>query len=329
MKKLKVALLIIDADNDFVNSTGTLSVPGAENAMMKLSDWIINNSDRIDSIYASQDAHSIRHIGHVGFWKKGPKGMCEPSVGQIITSEMLLDEEYEPKFHNKSDTIKYLKNLEEKGKNLKIWPVHSIDGSWGQAFPYYMTNALNYWTELNQKDPCIIRKGKENSREMYSIFSYSYPLAGEDESALKESFDYFNQLSRYDKILIAGQAGDYCVAETLVDLLFYMSPQIMGKIILLKDAISFIDPYKNRDIYESAIENYEAKEMLLSETTDYLDFLRSLSDENSYIPIGWPEIQSLMDLDGFKENSYLINDEQGLTNFGNSAYFVKKSWLNI
>jgi len=33
-----------------------------------------------------------------------------------------------------------------------------------------------------------------------------------------------------------------------------------------------------------------------------------------------------MEIEGFRENSYLINDEQGLEDFGSSAYFVKYSW---
>ena len=43
----------------------------------------------------------------------------------------------------------------------------------------------------------------------------------------------------------------------------------------------------------------------------------------TYIVVMWPEVQLLMDLEGFKEHSYLISDEQGLDDFGSSAYFVE------
>lgn len=46
-----------------------------------------------------------------------------------------------------------------------------------------------------------------------------------------------------------------------------------------------------------------------------------------YIVIQWPEIQEYMDLKGFRDNSYLINDEKGMDDFGSSAYFVNKEWL--
>ncbi len=48
----------------------------------------------------------------------------------------------------------------------------------------------------------------------------------------------------------------------------------------------------------------------------------------AYIVIQWPDIQHYMDLQGFEENSYLINDEKGMNDFGSSAYFVDEEWLN-
>ena len=34
-----------------------------------------------------------------------------------------------------------------------------------------------------------------------------------------------------------------------------------------------------------------------------------------------------MELDGFVENSNLIDDDKGLLEFGSSAYFVNRKWL--
>lgn len=46
-----------------------------------------------------------------------------------------------------------------------------------------------------------------------------------------------------------------------------------------------------------------------------------------YEVVMWPECQELMDKEGWENNSYLISDDRGLNDFGSSAYFVKKSWL--
>lgn len=42
--------------------------------------------------------------------------------------------------------------------------------------------------------------------------------------------------------------------------------------------------------------------------------------------IKWPEVQELMDCEGFNENAYLINDEIGIAKYGGSAYFVNVNW---
>ena len=47
----------------------------------------------------------------------------------------------------------------------------------------------------------------------------------------------------------------------------------------------------------------------------------------AYVVITWPEIQNYMGLDGFDENSSLINDEPMLSEYGSSAYFVDEDWL--
>lgn len=49
---------------------------------------------------------------------------------------------------------------------------------------------------------------------------------------------------------------------------------------------------------------------------------------DSFTPVCWPESQTLMDLEGFDENSNLINDEEGLEIYGSSAYFVNSKWLS-
>lgn len=46
-----------------------------------------------------------------------------------------------------------------------------------------------------------------------------------------------------------------------------------------------------------------------------------------FVVVEWPEIQDLMDLEGFEDNAHLINDERGLDQYGSSAYFVNEEWL--
>ena len=50
-------------------------------------------------------------------------------------------------------------------------------------------------------------------------------------------------------------------------------------------------------------------------------------DKHTFEVVCWPESQMLMELDGFEENSYLVNDDRGLHEFGSSSYFVNRKWL--
>ena len=45
--------------------------------------------------------------------------------------------------------------------------------------------------------------------------------------------------------------------------------------------------------------------------------------------VTFPDVQALMELEGFEENSSLINDEPLLSEYGSSAYFVRKTWLDL
>ena len=50
-------------------------------------------------------------------------------------------------------------------------------------------------------------------------------------------------------------------------------------------------------------------------------------DKDTFEVVCWPESQTLMDIDRFDENAYLVNDDKGLLEFGSSAYFVNRRWL--
>ena len=50
-------------------------------------------------------------------------------------------------------------------------------------------------------------------------------------------------------------------------------------------------------------------------------------DKDTFEVVCWPESQMLIELDGFEENSYLVNDDKGLLEFGSSSYFVNRKWL--
>lgn len=50
--------------------------------------------------------------------------------------------------------------------------------------------------------------------------------------------------------------------------------------------------------------------------------------KDGYAIMTWPDSQELMDMQGFSENTWLINDERGLNRFGSSAYVYDIDWYN-
>jgi len=46
-----------------------------------------------------------------------------------------------------------------------------------------------------------------------------------------------------------------------------------------------------------------------------------------YTVVQWPDVQDLMDIEGFDENSELILDEDEMEIYGSSAYYVLSSWM--
>lgn len=51
-----------------------------------------------------------------------------------------------------------------------------------------------------------------------------------------------------------------------------------------------------------------------------------MNKEDLYFIETWPDVQYLMECEGFDENCFLINDEIGYEEFGPAAYFVNLKW---
>lgn len=66
---MKQTLLIVDPQNDFI--TGSLPVPGAAEAMDRLTSWMQNNAERYDDIVVTMDQHPHDHCSFAsqgGLW---------------------------------------------------------------------------------------------------------------------------------------------------------------------------------------------------------------------------------------------------------------------
>lgn len=249
MKEERNLLLIIDPNNDFVDSEGSLFIPGAERCIKSLSKFIIDSSDEVSDIWIFQDSHYSYHIGHSMYWNEMP----EP--GTIITSQDIKDGKYTPLRADKDAVLEYLEGLERLGREHRIWPEHCIIGSKGWAFPDTLVEALNIWTLKGPKDRegySVIGKGMNPDKEMHSAFSYmDGDINGQEETLL-------HIMEGYDKVYFSGFAKDICAAFSVVDIM--TNPKLSGKLVFLDSCMASLDPKSpNLDVYEEAIKNFGAK----------------------------------------------------------------------
>lgn len=131
------------------------------------------------------------------------------------------------------------------------WPVHCVQHTWGSQVDNDLMNCI----DEHDKGMWFIEKGTKNDCEEYGAFSriektesnvneeqtLNYNLYG-----LDDDWTYYHELDEDEtNIVICGIAGDYCVLETLKNLVScgYFNIEI------LKDGIASIDGGKKLDEY--------------------------------------------------------------------------------
>ena len=236
---MKRLLLIIDPQNDFVDSKGSLYVPEAETAIGKIVEYIKTNGRNIDDIAITQDTHHKYHIAHPAYWSPRPEPFTQIAVEDYKAGKYypIL---YPPTMDKPVDpfTIQYLESLPGP---LTIWPEHCLLGSWGYASPTPLVDAIQDW-EINVKPQHfakIYQKGYIANFEAFSLFTKS----GELDWRPYASLDVF---TGYDEIVVCGFAKDICVANTVKDM--KDSGLYEGIITMFEDGMASID--KNSPMME-------------------------------------------------------------------------------
>lgn len=251
----KNALLIIDPQNDFCypgdadgNGKGALYVDGAENDMIRLSNWIKSNTDEIDFIGITIDSHQPNDISHPSFWidKHGnfPAPFTQISLKDVETGKWTA--RFEPK-----RAVNYLKELEAQGEYPHfIWPTHCLIGSVGAAIYQPLMDAIVEWTVKGKFYQTII-KGTFPFTEHFGAFRAQVPDADRPETQLNQPL--IDTLETYQNVYLAGEAKSHCVANSLKQVLDE-APNLAAKLIVLEDTMSNVTGFETlaEPIYEKA-----------------------------------------------------------------------------
>lgn len=234
----RVALLLIDAQVDFIHEDGALSVPGAIDDTRRTIEWIFDNVGQITTIIASLDSHLPTQIFSPSWWVNADGN--HPAPYTVVTADDVKSGAWKPLYQTEWSSA-YVERLEEHAKKqLMIWPYHTLIGTTGQSITPALYEAIAYHASARQTQPHFINKGTIPETENYSLFEPevkldSLPNGGRNVALLDE-------LGGYDRIYVAGQAKSHCVLESVGSMMkhYEESPETIQKIHLLEDAMSSV-----------------------------------------------------------------------------------------
>lgn len=246
MKK-KVALLLIDCQKDFCSPNGALFVPGAVEDCERLSKWILDNKDEIDHVSCSLDSHHVNDIAHPGYWKDKDGNHPNPFT-QIKSSDI---ENGTWSAIKPQTALQYLRDLESQGEYPHvIWPEHCLISSVGFSMDDKVFDSLKTWSR-GGKTIKFIPKGENPGSEHFGIFEAQVPII--NATGTQYNLPLQKKLEEHDVIYITGQARNFCVINSLKQLI-NKAPDLASKIVILDDCTSNVPGFDGLgdDIWEKA-----------------------------------------------------------------------------
>ncbi|WP_246433920.1 isochorismatase family protein [Spirochaeta isovalerica] len=257
-------LLIIDAQNDFCEPDGALYVKGAETDCLRLAEFIKRKGDDLSGISLTLDSHHLYDIAHPLYWID--RNGSHPDPFTLITdSDVEAGLWTTSRPEEKEWGLEYVRTLKEKGKyTLCIWPPHCLIGSKGNQIQSDVFKAVTEWEEENLISSYKVIKGDDSRTEHYGAFEPEVSRGKENRPDNITAL--VRRLEKADEIIIAGEALDYCVANTVRQLADALDPSQTGKIILLEDCCSSVDP--NSGMSDNFLEEMKKRGMKIVKSTE-------------------------------------------------------------
>ncbi|MCO5061178.1 MAG: cysteine hydrolase family protein [Kiritimatiellae bacterium] len=267
-----VQLLLIDMQVAFCHERSSLYVPGAQDDVRRVIEFIYRNAERISQITCSQDSHYPFQIFHAAWWADAEGNQPPPFT--IISMEDVESQRWRP-LRDVEWSREYVQRLEaEAKKQLTIWPYHAMLGSMGHSVDPELWSAI-FWHALARKSqPAWWRKGSVPRTEHYSILRPEIHVTGHPQGGLNT--DFVDALDEYDFVVIAGEASSHCVLESVSDMVevFRHTPEKLDRIFILRDCMSPLR-HPNVDFEAHAraeFARYEKQGVRFINSTDPLPF---------------------------------------------------------
>lgn len=214
-KALKVHLLIIDPQNDFMDSPGsTLPVPGANDDMDRLAGLIRRVGPKLDDIHVTLDSHRVIDVSHRGMWRDQDGN--EPAPFTLIFAKDIENGVWAPRNPAyRKRLLDYCRTLESTPGNYAhlIWPDHCLIGTPGAAVQTNLFAALEAWERKEFANVDYVTKGTNVFTEHFGALMAEVPDPEDPSTQLNTSL--LEVMQEADIIGVAGEALSHCVLRTV------------------------------------------------------------------------------------------------------------------
>jgi len=285
-------LMLIDVQNtfcipDFELYVGGRSGRGAVEDNARLCEFIYRNIGDITHITATMDTHSAMQVFHAVFFvdKDGnhPAPYTDIHAAELRDGKWTFNPALASEFgiapeYGQQMMLHYAEELEKRGKYaLTIWPYHAMLGGIGHALVSSVEEALFFHSIARATQYEIEIKGDKPFTENYSVVGPEVLTGPMGETLGTHNQKFIEQLQKYDRLIVAGQAKSHCVAWTVQDLLNDINtvdPELAKKVYLLDDCSSPVvvpGVVDHTDAADAAYQRFAEAGMHIVKSTD--DFL--------------------------------------------------------
>jgi nicotinamidase-related amidase len=263
---VRIVVVNIDNQNDFVKKDGRLSVPGAVAAANRAARFIDVNRERITTIISSFDKHHLLHIFYAYWWQdaKGnhPQDFTEITYSDVqngVWIPIILKEWSE----------NYVKAL----GSFTIWPIHCTAGTLGSAMVDVLAVALSIHSIVRKANPKSIIKGQNSRTEHYGIFKAE--VVDPEDCKTKLNTYRLQQIAGYDLSYWFGQEKNHCVRRSLEQYIGWCEKnqsEAIGRMRYVEDCTSLLQlgPEYEKDA-ENSVKSMVQKGMVVVRSTDPIE----------------------------------------------------------
>jgi nicotinamidase-related amidase len=238
-------LLIIDPQNDFLDIDGAaLPVQGANADMSRLAYWLTQHAADVESITVTLDSHASVGVERTTFWLQRDGEPVQPFTP--ISAKDVQEGRFVPRHSARTaEVLAYLQALEATGqRQLLVWPVHCVVGSWGHNIHTGLAQAIAHWEMVSGRVCEKVLKGQNPMTEQYSAFRAEVLRA--DDARTKLNQPLLQRLATgHGTLLVAGEASSHCVAASLQDMLEHLPPERLTRTVLLTDCMSPVTGFES------------------------------------------------------------------------------------